>query len=92
MDFREIVFHGIMWALMMVSWKVARQGRVLTSICLGALAWCSLFLPRMLIWPNPEQKNTEWWWLLIGAVVFIGGPLLVLAESKRKKNSDSNAK
>lgn len=69
MSIGKVILSEIMWALMMMPWKVAKQGKVLMSIILGVLAWCALFLPRMLIWPNPEQINTEWWWLLIGAVI-----------------------
>lgn len=84
MNVGDAVFQGISLALMMRSCKVAEQCRLVPTIILGVLAWCALFLPRMLIWPNPDQ-NTQWWLLLIGALAFVGGPLLALVLTKRKK-------
>jgi hypothetical protein len=86
MGIAKFISYAVMWMAVMWSWKVAKQGKSIPAIILGIVAWCALFLPQMLIWPNPEQKNIEWWWLAIGVFGLIGVPLAILIEGKKRGN------
>lgn len=85
MNFGENILYGFSLALMMASWKIAEQAKPALAVILGILAWSTLFLPRMFIWPQPEQKNTQWWWLLAGALGLIGVPIAIHIQNKRRR-------
>lgn len=85
MNIGDAFFYGLSLALMMVSWRFARVGKPALAIILGVMAWSALFLPRMLLWPNPDKTNVEWFWLLVGALGFICVPAIIFMQTKRRR-------
>jgi drug/metabolite transporter (DMT)-like permease len=83
----DAVFYGTTWMFMFFSWNSAKRYEIWKALIFGTIAWCALFLPRLLLWPNQQQENTEWWWLILGALTFIGWPALIFLYKTKKRQS-----
>ena len=85
MDFTHFISIALGFGFLLMSLKYAEKCNVLMTIIFGALSWTAYVVPKSLI-ATRESVQREPWMLLLVALAVIGGPIVALIVTKRKRN------